>query len=275
MCVGVGPSSYQVRVGGHLHESVIFSSHVEPSTTSIGELEVYGAPPLSVVPSEQARLQATSPGHCPLEQVIAEETIAGAEGGCGEDGGAEIGGGGDGGGDGDDGGGGGGGGEGEGGGLGEGGDAGGGEGEGGGSEGDTHPLHSRMSRSCWLNAWRMASSSAACESRRERSAAWRSSMRFSKATSSAAWRSSMRFSMTTSSVDHGSAVASTLSMQKAARIMNMKMPLNSPVGGVQRLGGVGGGRSASCVLEHVGSRHRVPSLLANMNSELWTLPDDG
>ena len=46
-------------------------------------------------------------------------------------------------------------------------------------------------------------------------------------------------------------------------------------GGVQRLGGVRGGRSASCVLEHVGSRHRVPSLLANMNSELWTLPDDG
>ena len=29
------------------------------------------------------------------------------------------------------------------------------------------------------------------------------------------------------------------------------------------------------MLEHVGSRHRVPSLLANMNSELWTLPDDG
>ena len=120
----MGSGSYQVRVGGHLHESVIFSSHVEPSTTSIGELEAYGAPPLSVVPSEQARLQATSPGHCPLEQVIAEETIAGAEGGCGgcgEDGGAEIGGGGEGRGDGE--------------GRGEGDDGGGGRGGGGGGGG--------------------------------------------------------------------------------------------------------------------------------------------
>ena len=29
--------------------------HVAPSATANGELEVYGAPPLSVVPSEQAR----------------------------------------------------------------------------------------------------------------------------------------------------------------------------------------------------------------------------
>ena len=89
--------------------------HVAPSATANGTLEVYGAPPLSVVPSEQLRLQPTSLGYEPLEQVIAEEVVkaGGENGGDGGDGG--CGGGGDGGG-----------GEGEG---------GGGEGEGGGSEG--------------------------------------------------------------------------------------------------------------------------------------------
>jgi hypothetical protein len=140
------------------YESVMSRVHVAPSTTANGELEVYGAPPLSVVPSEQLRLHPTSLPHDPPEEVIAEEMTEGVEGGCGgggEDGGA-IGGGGDGGGDG-------GGADGEsggesgfgcgegeggggcGGGLGEGG---GGEGDGGGGEGDTHPLHWRMSWSC-------------------------------------------------------------------------------------------------------------------------------
>ena len=140
------------------YESVMSRVHVAPSTTANGELEVYGAPPLSVVPSEQLRLHPTSLPHEPPEEVIAEEMTEGVEGGCGgggEDGGA-IGGGGDGGGDG-------GGADGEsggesgfgcgegeggggcGGGLGEGG---GGEGDGGGGEGDTHPLHWRMSWSC-------------------------------------------------------------------------------------------------------------------------------
>jgi len=48
---------------------------------------------------------------------------------------------------------------------------------------------------------------------------------------------------------------------------DFKDALEFSCGGVQRLGGVCGGRSASSVLEHVGSRHRVPSLLANMNSD--------
>ena len=104
--------------------------HVAPSATANGTLEVYGAPPLSVVPSEQVRLQPTSLGYDPPEQVIAEE-IVGAAGGGGGDGGE--------GGDGGDGGGRGGGGEGEGGG-GEGGGSGGsgGGGGGGGSEGGGH-----------------------------------------------------------------------------------------------------------------------------------------
>ena len=46
--------------------------HVAPSATASGTLEVYGAPPLSVVLSEQLRLQPTSFGCDPLEQVIAE-----------------------------------------------------------------------------------------------------------------------------------------------------------------------------------------------------------
>ena len=56
--------------------------HVAPSATANGTLEAYGAPPLSVVPSEQLRLQPTSVGYDPLEQVIAEE-IVGATGGVG------------------------------------------------------------------------------------------------------------------------------------------------------------------------------------------------
>eukprot|EP00964_Phaeocystis_antarctica_P015883 scaffold8790_cov69-Phaeocystis_antarctica.AAC.2 len=42
------------------YESVMLSVHVAPSATANGELKVYGAPPLSVVPSEQLRLQPTS-----------------------------------------------------------------------------------------------------------------------------------------------------------------------------------------------------------------------
>ena len=80
-------------------ESVISRVHVAPSATANGELEVYGAPPLSVVPSEQARLQPISSGYDPLEQVIAEEIVgAGGEGGGGGlgfgDGGGGLGGGG-------------------------------------------------------------------------------------------------------------------------------------------------------------------------------------
>ena len=69
------------------YESVIFRVHVAPSATANGMLEVYGAPPLSVVSSEQLRLQPTSPGYPPPEQVIAEE-IVGAAGGEGGEGGA-------------------------------------------------------------------------------------------------------------------------------------------------------------------------------------------
>jgi len=56
--------------------------HVAPRATANGKLEVYGVPPLSVVPSEQLRLQPTSLAHDPLEQVIAEK-IVGAAGGVG------------------------------------------------------------------------------------------------------------------------------------------------------------------------------------------------
>ena len=62
--------------------------HVAPSPTANGELEVYGAPPLSVVPSEQLRLHSISLAYDPLEQVTAEELV-GACGGEGEDGGGE------------------------------------------------------------------------------------------------------------------------------------------------------------------------------------------
>eukprot|EP00964_Phaeocystis_antarctica_P066381 scaffold40102_cov54-Phaeocystis_antarctica.AAC.6 len=54
------------------YESVISRVHVAPSATANGWLEVYGAPPLSVVLSEQLRLQPTSLGYDPPEQVIAE-----------------------------------------------------------------------------------------------------------------------------------------------------------------------------------------------------------
>ena len=70
-----------------LQPSVISRVHVAPSATANGMLEVYGAPPLSVVSSEQLRLQPTSPGNPPPEQVIAEE-IVGAAGGEGGEGGA-------------------------------------------------------------------------------------------------------------------------------------------------------------------------------------------
>eukprot|EP00964_Phaeocystis_antarctica_P071488 scaffold43634_cov64-Phaeocystis_antarctica.AAC.3 len=53
----------------------MLSVHVEPSTTANGELKVYGAPPLRVVPSEQLRLQPTSFAYHPPEQVIAEEIV--------------------------------------------------------------------------------------------------------------------------------------------------------------------------------------------------------
>ena len=44
---------------GASDEVVISRVHVAPSATANGSLELYGAPPLSVVPSEQLRLQAT------------------------------------------------------------------------------------------------------------------------------------------------------------------------------------------------------------------------
>ena len=66
--------------------------HVAPSATASGTLEVYGAPPLSVVPSEQLRLQPTSLGYDPLEQVIVEK-LFGAGGSGGDDGGEGSGGG--------------------------------------------------------------------------------------------------------------------------------------------------------------------------------------
>ena len=59
------------------------SVHVAPNATAIGTLETYGAPPLSVVPSEQLRLHSTSFGYQPAEQVIAEK-IGGGEGGGGD-----------------------------------------------------------------------------------------------------------------------------------------------------------------------------------------------
>ena len=42
--------------------SVMFRVHVAPIATANGKLEAYGAPPLSVVPSEQLSLQPTSSG---------------------------------------------------------------------------------------------------------------------------------------------------------------------------------------------------------------------
>ena len=49
--------------------SVMSRVHVAPSATANGKLKAYGAPPLSVVPSEQLRLQPTSRGYEPPEQV--------------------------------------------------------------------------------------------------------------------------------------------------------------------------------------------------------------
>ena len=60
------------------HWSSMIRVHVAPSATANGTLEVYGAPlgraALSVVPSEQLRLQLTSLPYKPLEQAIAEVT---------------------------------------------------------------------------------------------------------------------------------------------------------------------------------------------------------
>jgi len=94
-------------------KSVMSRVHVAPSATVSGTLEVYGAPPLSVVSSEQLRLQPTSLGYDPLEQAIVEDVGSGeGGGGAGEgEGGGGLGDGG--------------------GGLGDG-----GEGDGGGEEGD-------------------------------------------------------------------------------------------------------------------------------------------
>jgi hypothetical protein len=61
--------------------------HVAPAATANGELEAYGAPPISVVPSEQLRLQPTSLGYEPPEQVITEDTDSGEGGEGGEGGG--------------------------------------------------------------------------------------------------------------------------------------------------------------------------------------------
>ena len=76
----------------------MFRVHVAPSATANGEFgdgdgdgdgdEGYGAPPLSVVPSEQLRLQPISPGYEPPEQVITEEMV----GDGGESGGGIVGG---------------------------------------------------------------------------------------------------------------------------------------------------------------------------------------
>eukprot|EP00964_Phaeocystis_antarctica_P099762 scaffold65557_cov49-Phaeocystis_antarctica.AAC.2 len=77
------------------YESVMSRVHVAPSATANGKLEVYGAPPLSVVSSEQLRLQPTSLCHDPPEQVIAEKMVEdGCEGGEGGGGDGESGGGG-------------------------------------------------------------------------------------------------------------------------------------------------------------------------------------
>ena len=65
------------------HESVISRVHVAPSAATKGTLATYGAPPLSVVPSEQLRLQPTSLGYDPREQVITEEMVMGGDGGGG------------------------------------------------------------------------------------------------------------------------------------------------------------------------------------------------
>ena len=112
--------------------------HVAPSATANGKPEVYGAPPLSVVSSEQLRLQLISAGQPPLVQVIAEEIVGAA--GLGESGGGGDGDGGGGLGDGGDGAGGGGDGDG-GGGLGDGGDGAGGGGDGDGGDGDNIGEH--------------------------------------------------------------------------------------------------------------------------------------
>eukprot|EP00964_Phaeocystis_antarctica_P005845 scaffold3180_cov43-Phaeocystis_antarctica.AAC.2 len=71
------------------YESVMSRVHDTPSASANGTLEVYGAPPLSVVPSKQLRIQPTSLGYVPPEQVIAEEMLEGCGGG--ESGGVGLG----------------------------------------------------------------------------------------------------------------------------------------------------------------------------------------
>ena len=68
------------------YESVMSRVHVAPSATANGTLEVYGAPPLRVVPSEQLRLQPTSLGYEPLEQAIVEDVDVSSGEGDGGDG---------------------------------------------------------------------------------------------------------------------------------------------------------------------------------------------
>jgi hypothetical protein len=72
------------------YESVMSRVHVAPSATANGTLEVCGATPLSVVPSEQLRPQPTSLAYDPPEQVIVENADVGSgegEGDSGEGGG--------------------------------------------------------------------------------------------------------------------------------------------------------------------------------------------
>jgi uncharacterized membrane protein YgcG len=75
-------------------KSVMSRVHVAPTATVSGTLKLYGTPALSMVPSEQLRLQPTLLGNNPLEQVITEEMVeGGSEGGSGEGGGGGGGGG--------------------------------------------------------------------------------------------------------------------------------------------------------------------------------------
>ena len=60
---------------GSPDESVMSRVHVPPTATAKGKLELYGEPPLSVVPSAQLRLQPTSLGLELLEQVLVEEIV--------------------------------------------------------------------------------------------------------------------------------------------------------------------------------------------------------
>ena len=54
-----------------------------PIATANGTLKMYGAPPLSVVPSEQLRLQPSALGFSPPAKVIVEMMVGGGSGGDG------------------------------------------------------------------------------------------------------------------------------------------------------------------------------------------------